>query len=62
MVWWPALVGIHIKGCLIGVVKVLFSLLQKLKTFQDFSSHRILWHMHEVLNIDKNKTNCIICL
>ena len=28
---------------------------QKLKAFQDFTSHQILWHMHEALNIDKNK-------
>jgi len=27
----------------------------KIKSFQDFPSHRILWHMHETLNIDKNK-------
>jgi hypothetical protein len=25
------------------------------KNFQDFLSHRILRHMHEVLNIDENK-------
>jgi len=25
------------------------------KKFQDSPSHRILWHMHKVLNIDKNK-------
>ena len=23
--------------------------------FQDFPSHRILWYMHETLNIDENK-------
>jgi len=33
----------------------LFSSLQKQKTFQDSLSHRILWHMHGALNIDKNK-------
>jgi len=26
-----------------------------LKNFQDFPSHRILGHIHEALNIDKNK-------
>jgi len=35
--------------------KALFSSLQNLKTFQDFSSHQILWYMHIALNIDKNK-------
>jgi hypothetical protein len=29
--------------------------LQKPKSFQDFPSHRILRHMHGVLNIDENK-------
>jgi len=33
--------------------KALFSYTQNLKTFQDFSSHQILWHMHVALNIDK---------
>jgi len=33
----------------------LFSSPQKPKFFQDFSSHRILGHMHEVLDIDENK-------
>jgi len=28
---------------------------KKSKIFQDSLSHRILRHMHEVLNIDKNK-------
>ena len=32
---------------------VLFT--QKSKTFQDSLSHRILWYMHEAVNIDKNK-------
>ena len=25
------------------------------KNFQNFTSHRILWHMHKALNIDENK-------
>ena len=33
----------------------LFSSPQKPKTFQDSLSHRILRHMHAVLNIDENK-------
>jgi len=33
--------------------KALFNSPQKLKNFQDFSSHRILQHMHEALNIDE---------
>jgi len=33
--------------------KALFSSPQKTKTFQDFSSHRILQHIHGALNIDK---------
>jgi len=33
----------------------LFSSCQKPKSFQDFPSHRILRHIHEILNIDKNK-------
>jgi hypothetical protein len=33
----------------------LFSSPQKAKSFQDFPSHRILRHMHGVLNIDENK-------
>jgi hypothetical protein len=35
--------------------KALFSSYQKPKTFQDFQLHRILRHMHGVLNINKNK-------
>ena len=35
--------------------KSLFTSPRKIKTFQDFPSHRILWHMHGALNIDKNK-------
>ena len=34
---------------------VLFSSPRNLKKFQDFPSHRILWHMHEAFNIDENK-------
>ena len=40
----------------------LYSSLQKPKTFQDFSSHRILGHMHESLDIDEKKTKCTVCL
>jgi hypothetical protein len=28
---------------------------QKAKSFQDSPSHRILWYMHEALNIDESK-------
>jgi len=35
--------------------KALFSSPQKLKTFQDFPSRRILGHMHEALDIYENK-------
>ena len=35
--------------------KALFSSPQNPKSFQDSLSHRILRHMHEALNIDKNK-------
>ena len=35
--------------------EALFSSPRKPKNFQDFLSHRILWHMHEILNIDENK-------
>jgi len=34
---------------------ILFRYTQKPKTLQDSPSHRILWHMHGALNIDKNK-------
>jgi len=37
------------------LTKALFSSPQKPKTFQNFPSHRILWHMHRALNVDKNK-------
>jgi hypothetical protein len=30
-------------------------LYRNLKSFQDFSSHRILRHVYEALNIDENK-------
>jgi len=30
-------------------------LVKKLKIFEDYSSHRILRHMYEILNINKNK-------
>jgi len=33
--------------------KALFRYTKKLKTLQDSTSHRILWHMHRTLNIDK---------
>ena len=36
-------------------IKALFSSLWKPKSFQDSLLHRILWHMHETLNIDENK-------
>ena len=35
--------------------RALFSSPWKPKSFQDFPSHRILWHMHETLNIDEKK-------
>jgi len=35
--------------------EALFSSPRKPKSFQDSPSHRILWHMHETLNIDENK-------
>ena len=35
--------------------QALFSSPQKAKGFQDSPSHRILWHMHEALNIDESK-------
>jgi len=35
--------------------KALFSLPQKAKNFQDSPSRRILWQMHEALNIDESK-------
>jgi len=37
-----------------------FSLSQNSKTFQDFSSHRVLRHMYGALNIDKKVTNCTL--
>jgi hypothetical protein len=33
----------------------LFSFVQNLIFFQDFSLHRIFGHMHKVLNVDANK-------
>jgi hypothetical protein len=36
-------------------IKALFSSQKILQNFSDFPSHRIFRHMHEVLNIDKNK-------
>ena len=36
-------------------IKALISFLQNPKTFQDSPSYQILRHMHEALNIDKNK-------
>ena len=36
-------------------ITALFSYSSKPKIFQDFLSHRIFGHMHEVLNIDENK-------
>jgi len=44
-------------GLLAKQHKASFSSLWKPKSFQNFSSHRILWHMHETLSIDKNKIN-----
>jgi len=35
--------------------EALFSSHQNQKSFQNSSSHRILRHMHEALNIDENK-------
>jgi len=37
------------------VLPALFSSSRKPKTFQDFSSHQILKHMHEALDINENK-------
>ena len=37
------------------MTKALFSSQKILQNFSDSSSHRIFRHMHEVLNIDKNK-------
>jgi len=37
------------------VAMALFSSPQKAKSFQDSPSHRILWHIHEALNIDESK-------
>ena len=45
--------GIWFLSCM-GMHSVLFRpCLVHPKTFQDFSSHRILWNMHGTLNIDK---------
>jgi len=35
--------------------KVLFSSPENQKIFKDSPSHRILWHMYKILNIDENK-------
>jgi len=40
---------------LVVTCEALFSSPWKPKSFQDSPSHRILWHMHETLNIDENK-------
>ena len=44
--------------------KTLWSCLvpKTIKNFQDSPSHRILRHMHETLNIEKNKTNYTVYL
>jgi len=46
-------VGMGLRFVLWWLYQALFSSYQKPKSFQDFSSHRILRHMHEALNIDK---------
>jgi len=46
---------LKISRYLLTPYKALFSLPKKTKTFQNSILHRILRHMHEVLNIDKNK-------
>jgi len=38
-----------------NIAQALCSSQKILQNFSDFSSHRIFRHMHEVLNIDKNK-------
>jgi len=38
-----------------NLIMALFSSPWKPKSFQDSLSHRILWHMHETLNIGENK-------
>jgi len=38
---------------LLVMIKALFRYIQKPKTLQDSPSHRILRHMHEILNVDK---------
>jgi hypothetical protein len=40
-----------------GDTKAMFSFQKILQNFSDSPSHRIFGHMHEALNIDKNKTN-----
>jgi hypothetical protein len=37
----------------IPLIKALFSSLQNIKSFQDFSSHRISRYMYEALNVGK---------
>jgi hypothetical protein len=36
------------------LLRALFSSPKNLKCFQDFPSHRILRHIYEILNVDKN--------
>ena len=56
LIWWtwtafaePFLVGagmVRTGGRSTGVGRVRFSLVRNSKTFQNFTSHQILWHMH----------------
>jgi len=39
----------------IEITWALFTSISKSKFFQDFSSHKIFKHIHEILNIDKKK-------
>jgi len=57
---WNGKVGFWTRWFFFGVctmllAKVLFSSQQKFKKIQNFPSHQILRHMHEALNINKNK-------
>jgi len=47
--------SIHSARPVDGAPGALFSSPQKAKSFQDSPSHRILHHMHRVLNINENK-------
>jgi hypothetical protein len=47
------------RSCLVHLKNQKVFKILKLKNFQNFSSHRILRHMHEALNIDKNKKKLI---